>query len=98
MPNAKIGDYVTIARKDRNSENWFVGSITNAEARTLSLPLDFLDKDVSYKATIYEDGAGADYKTNPYPVKISEQEVTASSILQLQLAPSGGTAIQIEKM
>lgn len=98
VPNAKIGDYVTIARKDRNSENWFVGSITNAEARTLSLPLDFLDKDVSYKATIYEDGEGADYKSNPYPVKISEQEVTAGSILQLQLSPSGGTAIRIEKL
>lgn len=98
VPNAKIGDYVTIARKDRNSENWFVGSITNAEARTLSLPLSFLDKEVSYKATIYEDGAGADYKTNPYPVKISEQEVTANSIMTLQLAPGGGTAIRIEKL
>lgn len=98
VPHAKIGDYVTIARKDRNSENWFVGSITNVEARTLSLPLNFLDKEVSYKATIYEDGVGADYKTNPYPVKINEQEVTAISILTLQLAPGGGTAIRLEKL
>lgn len=98
VPHARIGDYVTIARKDRNSENWFVGSITNAESRTLSLPLDFLDKGASYKATIYEDGTGADYQTNPYPVKISEQEVTVNSLLRLQLAPGGGTAIRIEKM
>lgn len=98
VPNAQIGDYITIARKDRNSENWFIGSITNAEARTLSLPLTFLDKEASYKATIYEDGPGADYKTNPYPIKISEQEVTANSILTLQLASGGGTAIRIEKL
>lgn len=98
IPGAKIGDYVTIARKDRSSDNWFVGSITNAEARNLTLPLDFLDKDASYKATIYEDGEGADYKSNPYPVKITEEEVTADSILTLQLAPGGGTAIRIEKM
>ncbi len=98
IPDAKIGDYVTIARKDRSSDNWFVGSITNAEARNLTLKLDFLDPDASYKATIYEDGEGADYKSNPYPVKISEKEVTADSILTLQLASGGGTAIRIEKM
>lgn len=98
IPDAKIGEFVTIARKDRNSEDWFVGSITNAEARILDLPLDFLDKGTSYKATIYEDGEGADYSTNPYPIKISEKEVTSNSILQLQLAPGGGTAIRIEKM
>lgn len=98
IPDAKIGEFVTIARKDRNSENWFVGSITNAEARTLELPLDFLSPGASYKATVYEDGEGADYKTNPYPMKITEEEVTADSILTLQLAPGGGTAIRIEKL
>ncbi|MEL5893591.1 glycoside hydrolase family 97 protein [Bacteroides sp. GD17] len=98
IPDAKIGEFVTIARKDRNSEDWFVGSITDAEARTLELPLDFLSLGASYKATVYEDGEGADYKTNPYPVKITEEEVTADSILTLQLAPGGGTAIRIEKL
>ncbi len=98
VPDAEIGAFVTIARREPNSGNWFVGSITNAEARTLSLPLDFLEKDAGYKATVYEDGAGADYRTNPYPVEISEQEVTADSILTLHLAPGGGTAIRIEKL
>lgn len=98
VPHAGIGKYVTIARKDRHSEDWFVGSITNAEARTLSLPLDFLEKGSNYKATVYEDGDGADYRSNPYPVKITELEVTADSVLPLVLAPGGGTAIRIEKM
>ncbi|WP_029906347.1 glycoside hydrolase family 97 protein [Prevotella sp. 10(H)] len=93
VPDAKIGEYVTIARKDRNSENWYVGSITNADSRKLSLPLTFLDSGAKYKAKIFKDGKGAEYKTNPYPVEIEEIEVTSDKTIDLQLATSGGAAI-----
>lgn len=98
IPDAKIGEYLTIARKDRNSENWYVGSITNAEKRNLALPLTFLDKGATYKAKIFKDGKGAEYKTNPYPVDIEEKEVTAETVLNLELAISGGTAIILTKL
>lgn len=98
VPDSKIGEYVIIARKDSDSENWFIGGITNEKARNLSLALDFLDKDCKYKAVIYADGPGADYETNPYPVTIREMEVNQQSILELQLAKSGGVAIRIEKI
>ncbi len=98
VPDAEIGEYVTIARKDRNSENWFVGSITNKQERNLSLPLNFLDKGVKYKAKIFRDGDAADYKTNPYPVIIEEKEVISDTVLDLKLLPGGGTAIRIEKL
>lgn len=97
VPNAEIGKYVTITRKDRNSENWFLGSITNGDARDLNVPLNFLDKNVKYNAKIFCDGIGADYEKNPYPVKILEMEVTSKTILPIKLARSGGTAIIFSK-
>jgi len=97
VPHAKIGEYVTIARKDRDSENWYVGSITNEESRSLSLPLNFLDSNVTYKAKLFRDGDDADYKTNPYSVLIEEIEVRVDSTLDLNLATSGGTAIILTK-
>lgn len=56
MPNAEIGRYVTIARKERGADNWFIGSVTDENARDLTVALDFLDKGEKYKMTIYEDG------------------------------------------
>ena len=97
VPDAKIGEYVTIARKDRSSENWYVGSITNADSRKLTLPLSFLDKGAKYKAKIFKDGEGAEYKSNPYPVAIEEMDVTSDTVIDLNLATSGGTAIILTK-
>lgn len=97
VPNAKIGEYVTIARKDVASDNWFVGSITNAKERDIQIPLSFLDKGESYKATIFSDGKNASYDTNPYPVDIKNMNVDATTILDIRLAPGGGAAIMIEK-
>lgn len=97
VPNAEIGKYVTIARKDRKSDNWFIGSVTDEKPRTLEIPLDFLDKGATYKMTVYEDGNGADYRTNPYPLSIRMEEVTSESVLKLSLAPSGGAAIRLLK-
>lgn len=93
VPEASIGEYVTIARKDRESDNWFVGSITNGDPREMTLDLSFLDKGKTYKARIFRDGEGADWKTNPYPVEIEEREVTSEDILTIPQASSGGTAI-----
>lgn len=98
VANAEIGKYLTIARKERGGDNWFVGSVTDKEARNLSLPLDFLDKGAVYRLTIYEDGPGADYRTNPYPLAVRQMDVTAESTLDLHLAPSGGAAIRILKV
>lgn len=95
VPNAEIGKYVTVARKERGGDKWFIGSITNEESRTVTVPLTFLDADKKYCATIYEDGPDADYETNPYSMAIRQIEVTSGSTITLNLARSGGAAIRI---
>ena len=98
VPHGEIGKYVTVARKERGGDNWWVGSITNEEARTLELRLDFLDEGATYRAVIYEDGPTADFERNPYEMTIRQQEVTCQSTLTLRLARSGGAGIRIEKI
>ena len=95
VPNGEIGKYVTVARKQRDGDSWFIGSITNEEARELDLKLDFLDADKQYRAIIYEDGPDADYETNPYPITIRQEVVNSNSTLKLRLARSGGAATRI---
>jgi alpha-glucosidase len=92
--DSKIGEYTTIARKDWDEKNWYLGSITNKDARDLKVTLSFLDKGKEYEAEIYADGAGANYKTNPYPVAISKQKVNNQTVLNIKLAAGGGTAIK----
>ena len=96
VANGEIGKYITTCRKERNGDRWFVGSITNAEARRLDVPLSFLDKDKSYVAMIYEDGIDADFEDNPYAMNFRQVEVTSADVLHLNLARSGGAAIRIE--
>ena len=97
VPNGVIGEYVTIARKERDGDRWFVGSITNEEARTLNVKLDFLDDGATYRAIIYEDALDADYERNPYAMSFRQIDVKKDDLLTLKLARSGGTAIRIEK-
>lgn len=92
---AEIGDQVTIARKGKGTEDWFIGSVTDEEARTLSVPLDFLDSDRAYLATIYADAPEAHWDTNPGAYAISTQLVNRDTVLTLQLAPGGGQAISL---
>lgn len=92
---AEPGYYITIARKDKNSNNWFVGNSNGYNARTSTITLDFLEKGKKYEATIYVDAADADYKTNPQAYKISKQKVTNKTKLQLRTAAGGGYAISI---
>ena len=93
--DGKIGDYVIVARKAKNSEEWFLGAITDEEARTFDVPLSFLTKGQKYIAEIYADGPGANWATNPLPVTISKKTVDASTNLRVVLAPGGGQAIRI---
>jgi len=88
------GDYVVIARKDRNSEAWFLGAVTDENARTVEVPLDFLG-DLPFLATSYRDSEDADWLTNPYAYEIEEKSVDNTQTLSLYLAPGGGTAIAL---
>ncbi|WP_034919716.1 glycoside hydrolase family 97 protein [Gillisia sp. CAL575] len=92
---AEPGDYLTVVRKDKNSEAWFLGAITDENSRKTEIKLDFLSPDKKYKAIIYQDGKDADWKANPKSYSIKEQTVTSKSKLKLSLAAGGGTAISI---
>jgi alpha-glucosidase len=93
--DGKIGDYVVVARQERDGESWYVGAVTDEEARTLEIPLSFLAPGRSYVAETYADGPGAHWLHNPLPIEISERLVDAGSRLTLSLAPGGGQAIRI---
>lgn len=94
VTDAVIGDYVVTVRKDRHSEDWYLGAITDEEARKIDVKLDFLDAGTKYMAQIYADGDDAEWKTNPTSFKYSEIEVTSKDSLTLNLATSGGCAIR----
>src|SRR5437016_8441296 len=93
--DGKIGDYVIVARKQKSSPQWFLGAITDEEARTFSVPLTFLDRGKAYVADIYADGPGANWLTNPTAVAMSHRTVTRNSVLRIAMAPGGGQAIRI---
>jgi alpha-glucosidase len=93
--NGRIGDYVTIARRDRNSDDWYVGSVSDELARTLDVPLSFLDPDRQYVAEIYADAFNADWEVKPQNIAIGERAVSSRSVLTIRLAPGGGQAIRI---
>jgi len=92
--NGKIGDYITVVRKDKNSDDWFLGSITDENKLSFEIELQFLDTDKTYIAEIYADTALSDWKTNPQEIKIFKKEVNSKTILKLNLAPGGGQAIR----
>ncbi|MDR3217513.1 MAG: glycoside hydrolase family 97 protein [Dysgonamonadaceae bacterium] len=96
VKDGKIGDFVVTVRKDKHSNNWFLGAITDENARNLQVDLSFLDKGAGYTAKIFRDAADSHWQTNPYPVVIEEKEVSADTVLDLSLAPGGGTAIILE--
>ncbi len=93
--HAQIGDYLTIARQDRISTDWYIGSITDEQGRTLETQLDFLDADRQYVAEIYADAGDADWETNPLAMDISRALVDRGTTLSIRLAPGGGQAVRI---
>ena len=93
--NGEIGDYITIARKERNTDEWFLGSITDENERMIEISLTFLDSEKKYNATLYEDTEDSHWDKNPTAYKIENIIVSSSDTLILKLAPGGGTAISI---
>lgn len=92
---AEPGEYVTVARKAKGENNWFVGNVNGIIPRSTVLKLDFLEKGKTYEATIYADAKDAHYKTNPQAYTISKKKVTYKSTLKLNSVPGGGFAISI---
>lgn len=95
--SAEPGDYIITARKDKNSENWFLGGITDENERTFSIKLDFLDNG-KYKATIYRDEEDSHWDKNPMSYKIINKIVSKNDVLKLRMAPGGGFAISFVKI
>jgi len=93
---AEPGDYITIARKAKGSEDWFVGNTSDENGHQSVLKLDFLTPGKKYTATIYADAKNADYQNNPQAYTIKKQVVTSKSILKLKAARGGGYAISIK--
>lgn len=92
---AEPGQYITVARKAKGTNNWFVGNVNGVTPRTTKIKLDFLEKGKKYTATIYADAEDAHYKTNPQAYKITTKTVTSRTKLKLDSAPAGGFAISI---
>ena len=93
--DAEPADFIIAARKAKGGDSWWVGGITDENARDYDLKLDFLDPDRTYTATIYADAPDADYRTNPEAYVITTQEVKKDDIIPLHMAPGGGVAIAI---
>lgn len=94
--NGEIGDYATIARKERGGEGWYVGAVGDENAHTVSFKLDFLTAGKRYKAEIYRDGDDADYRTDKrHSIVIENKVLTSADSLTLRIAPGGGFAIRL---
>ena len=96
--NGEIGKYITTVRKDIDSNDWYLGTITNENARDLNIQLDFLDRDATYEAQIYADAPGTGHQNNPTAITIYTKEVTAADSLSLLLGESGGAAVRFKKL
>jgi hypothetical protein len=91
--NGEIGEFITMVRKERNTGNWFLGSITDENERTIEISLDFLGEGKEYAATVYSDDESSHWNENPIAYKIQSKSVNRSDSLKLKLAAGGGTAI-----
>lgn len=94
--NAEPGDYITIARKAKNSSNWFIGSITDENARDMIISLNFLEGETKYLASIYGDASDSHWEKNPIEYKIDHFIVDNKTVLNLHLAEGGGGAISLK--
>ena len=94
---AEVGEYITVARKAKDSGEWFLGSVAGYEARTSTVALDFLEPEQVYVAKIYADAEDAHYKTNPQAYTIREVRCTSKSTLTQRVAAGGGYAVSFRK-
>ncbi len=95
---AEPGRYITVARKDKNSNDWYIGCTANENGHTSKIKLDFLDKGKKYEATIYADAKNAHFKDNPKAYTITKQKVDANTVLSLVAKQGGGYAISIKEV
>lgn len=93
--NGEVGDYVTIAREERGTGNWFVGGVTDEESREMTISFDFLPEGKKYQAIIYQDAKDSHYKKNPTAIDIVKLEVDKNSVRTIKLAEGGGFAISL---
>jgi hypothetical protein len=95
--DGEVGDYVVMAREEKNTGNWFIGGITDENPRTFSVNFDFLSEGESYTAKIYKDGEGAHWDNNPEVLSIDSMQVNQDTVLEVDMAPGGGFAISLLK-
>jgi hypothetical protein len=95
---AEPGDYITIARRKKNEQDWYLGSITDEQSRQLNLKLDFLTKGKSYLATIYRDGKIASFDKNQTDYVIEEKIVSSNDLISISIAKGGGCAISFKQI
>jgi hypothetical protein len=93
---AEPGDYVTIARKAKGKDEWYVGAISDEQGRTATVPLDYLDAGRPYVAAIYGDAEGAHWESNPMAYRIERVLVKSTTLLRLPLASGGGAAVSLK--
>jgi hypothetical protein len=93
---AEPGDYVTIARKAKNKDEWYIGAIADEQARTSNIPLSYLTPKRTYVATIYGDAANAHWQSNPMAYQIQNFLVNDQTVLKINLASGGGAAISLK--
>lgn len=89
-----VGEYAVIARRERGGDDWYLGAVTDDAARTVALPLDFLEPGRRYTAQIYRDGDGAGWRADPHAIAIETREVGAGDTLSIAMASGGGQAIR----
>jgi glucan 1,4-alpha-glucosidase len=94
---AEPGDYIIIARKDKDSDDWYIGAITDEKARDFDVKLDFLPAD-KYEMTIYKDALDADWERNPMKYEIEKSTIKKNQMVELKLAPGGGCAIILKPL
>lgn len=92
---AEPGDYITVARKAKGTDNWFVGGKCDENGHKAVVKLDFLDKGRKYDCTIYADAKDAHYEKNPKAYEITHKIVKKGDVLKLQEAPGGGFAVSL---
>ena len=92
---AEPGDYVTIARKAKGKNNWYVGGITDEQPRTATINFNFLPKNQTFNLTIYEDGKDSSFNINPESYNIRKMKITSKTIIKEKIAPGGGFALSI---
>ena len=93
--NGEVGDYVTIARQERGSDRWFVGSISDENRRSVMIDFNFLDGNKTYRAVIYRDGEDAHWDRNPTSLAIEKTVIDKNTVRSFILAPGGGLAISL---